>query len=308
MRDAEMTQEFKEARLAQGAVRYREMGEGVPIVFVHGILVNSALWREVIPPLSQHFRCIAPDLPLGGHRLPMDSNADLSPGGVAQIVADFMEALDLQDVTLVGNDTGGAICQIVVSRHPERLSRLVLTNCDSYEAFFPALLRPFHYGAKFLGRRFVDIVAWTLRTRFAQRALLKTVAIRRMDGAILDAYMEPLIQNPEVRRDLTKFLSQVSNRYTLDAARSFGDFERPMLIAWGENDIFFSSKLARRLQQDFPAATLEFVSVSRAFVPEDRPERLVDLIQDFMQAHGTVIPFRFVDGIMCACQRYTIHG
>lgn len=276
--------EAKQVELEQGVVRYRELGEGTPLVFVHGILVNSALWREVIPPLAQHFRCIVPDLPLGGHQTPMNPDADLSPGGVAKIVADLLEALNLQDVTLVGNDTGGAICQIVVSRHPERLSRLVLTNCDSYEYFFPALLKPLHYGAKFFGQRFVDIVAWALRSRFTQRVFMKAVAIRRMDNSILDAYINPIIQEPEVRRDFTKFLSNVSNQYTIDAASRFENFEHPVLVVWGENDFIFSSKLARRLQQDFPNSTLELLSGSRAFVPEDRPERLAELIHTFMQS------------------------
>ncbi len=277
--------EIKEVRLEQGTVCYRETGEGPTIVFIHGILVNSALWREVIPSLAQHFRCIAPDLPLGGHRVPLNQHADLSPGGVAQLVSDLLETLDLRDVTLVGNDTGGAICQIVVAKHPERLSRLVLTNCDAYEAFFPLFLRPFHYGAKFFDRRFVDALSWTLRARFAQRILMWTVAKRRMDATVLDAYMEPLIREPGVRRDLTKFLSKVSNRYTLDAAHTFGSFDHPVLIAWGENDFFFSPKLARRLQRDFPDATLHFVPNSRAFVPEDRPERLAESIRDFVQSH-----------------------
>ncbi len=279
--------ETKEIRLQQGVMRYREMGEGPPIVFVHGILVNSTLWREVIPPLARHHRCIALDLPLGGHQFPMNPDADLSPDGVARIVADFLEALNLRDVILVGNNTGGAICQIVVARHPERLSRLVLTNCDSYEDFFPLLLKPFHYGAKFFGQRFVDFTAWTLRSRPAQRVLLKTVAARRMNVGILDAYMQPLIREPGVRRDLTKFLSQVSNRYTLDAARSFKNFDCPVLIAWGENDIFFSSKLARHLQREFPDSTLKFVPESRTFVPEDQPEGLVELIRDFVSTDQT---------------------
>ncbi len=283
MSDDQTFGESKEVELGQGVVRYRALGEGPPIVFVHGILVNSVLWRGVAPPLAEHFRCIAPDLPLGGHPVPLNPDADLGPKGVAQIVADFMEALDLRDVTLVGNDTGGAICQIVVAEHPGRLSRLVLTNCDSYEAFFPALLQPFHYGAKFFGRRFVDLVAWTLRARLTQRVLLKLVAIRRMDNLTLDAYLEPLIQKPEVRRDLTKFLAQISNRYTLDASHSFGNFDHPVLIAWGKNDPIFSSKLARRLQQDLPGATLKFIPGSRAFVPEDRPEQLARLILDFVQ-------------------------
>lgn len=289
MASSQMFAETKEVELGQGVVRYREVGEGPPLVFVHGILVNGVLWRGVVPPLAQHYRCVVPDLPLGGHRVPVNSDADLSPAGIAQIVVDFMEALGLQDVTLIGNDTGGAICQIVVAKNYGRISRLVLTNCDSYEAFFPLLLKPFHYGARFLGQSFVDLLAWILRARFAQRTLMKTVAIRRMDTAILDAYMVPLTREPEVRRDLTHFLSEVSNRYTLDAACSFGDFERPVLIVWGENDIFFSSKLARRLQQDFPDAALKFVPGSRAFVPEDRPEQLAELIRDFMKLHE--VPF-----------------
>ena len=285
MRSVQTSEEIKEVYLKQGVVRYREAGEGPAIVFVHGILVNGTLWRKVIPLLADRFRCIALDLPLGGHQVPLNPGADLSPVGVAKIVADVFEALDLRNITLVGNDTGGAICQIVVSNHPGRLSRLVLTNCDSYEDFFPVVLSPFHYGAKFFGQRFVDVLAWTLRARFAQRILMWTVATRQADTATLDAYFEPLIHEPGVRRDVTHFLKNVSNRYTLDAARSFGTFGHPVLIAWGEKDFFFSTKLARRLQKDFPNATLQFLSKCRAFAPEDRPERLAELIQDFIQSH-----------------------
>ncbi len=287
MRSSLLPEEFREVHLDQGTVRYREVGKGPTLMFVHGILSNSTLWREVVPTLAQNFRCVVPDWPLGGHRISMNPGADLSPGGVAQIVADFMDTLDLRDVTLVGNDTGGAICQLVVAKHRERLSRLVLTNCDAYEVFFPPLLKPFSYGAKFLGRRFVDAVAGTLRARFVQRVLMWLVSGRKMDTGILDAYMEPLIHDRGVRRDLTRFLSRVSNRYTLEAARSFGTFDRPVLIAWGENDVVFSSKLAHRLRRDFPNATLQFVPNSRAFVPEDQPDRLAAVIRTFVRDSGS---------------------
>lgn len=275
--------EAREIRLGQGVIRYREVGTGPTLFFVHGILANGTLWREVVPCLSENFRCVVPDLPLGGHAVPMDRDADLTPRGVARIVADFMEALDLRDVTLVGNDTGGAICQIVVAEHPERIGGLVLTNCDAYEAFFPALLSPFHYAARFFGTRFVDLLALVLRTRVAQRALFKTVAARQMDDATLDAYATSLVRDAGVRRDLARFLGSVSNRYTLEAARRFPDFRRPVMIVWGEDDLFFSLHLAGRLQRDFPDARLELVDRSRAFVPEDRPERLAELIVDFLR-------------------------
>ena len=275
--------EARGIRLGSGVIRYRDEGEGPVLLFVHGILANGTLWREVVPQLSEDFRCIVPDLPLGGHEVPLDLDADLTPRGVARIVADLIEALELRDVTLVGNDTGGAICQVVISEHPERVGGLVLTNCDAYEAFFPMLLRPLQHAARLFGTRFVDLLALVLRARVAQRALLKTVASRRMDEATLDAYIGPLIRDAGVRRDLARFLGGVSNRYTLEAARSFPGFDRPVLIVWGDRDLFFSPRLALRLQHDFPNARLEAVSGSRAFVPEDGPERLARLIGEFSE-------------------------
>ncbi len=279
---------YKEASLSQGTIRYHDQGSGQVLVFIHGVFVNSALWRQVIPPLAQQFRCIAPDLPLGGHTMPMRSDADLTPLGMAQIVTDFLEALDLQDVTLVGNDTGGAICQLVIAHHPERITRLVLTNCDAYEQFFPLLIRPLQYGARFLGTRFTDFLAWILQAQFAQRLFAQTVALRKPDQALLDAYFTPLLQVPEVRRDLTRFMSAISNRYTLAAARTFPNFHHPVLIMWGKSDIFFSTRIAIRLHQAFPDATLEFLAHSRAFVPEDQPEPLAKRIAEFM--HATIQP------------------
>jgi pimeloyl-ACP methyl ester carboxylesterase len=282
--------EARETRVGGGVIRYRDEGDGRALLFVHGVLANGTLWRKVVARLSEDFRCIVPDLPLGGHSVPMESGADLTLPGVARMVIDLMEELDLREVTLVGNDTGGAICQVVISEHPERVGRLVLTNCDAYEAFFPTLLSPFHYAARLFGTRFVDLLAWPLRARFAQRVLFKTVALGPIDNATLDAYMTPLIQDPGVRRDLARFLHGVSKRYTLEAARSFPDFGRPVLIAWGDSDLFFSPRLALRLQSDFPDARLEVVSGSRAFVPEDRPERLASLIGTFFRETSSRSP------------------
>jgi pimeloyl-ACP methyl ester carboxylesterase len=272
---------LRELRLEGGVIRYREVGTGPVVLFVHGILANGTLWRNVVTRLSGRFRCIVPDLPLGGHSVPMSPEADMSPPGVARMVADLLERLDLRDVTLVGNDTGGAICQVVISNYPERIGRLVLTNCDAYESFLPPLLRPIQYGARLLGTSFVDLLARVLRARIAQRALFKTVAVRNIDGATLDAYAGGLLQDAEIRRDLARFLGSVSDRYTLEAARSFPEYDRPVLIAWGDRDPFFSPRLALRLQHDFPDARLEAVAGSHAFVPEDGPGKLAQLIRKF---------------------------
>ncbi len=274
--------DVREVLLDGGVIRYVETGEGPTLLFVHGVLANGVLWRHVVSSLGGRFRCVVPDLPLGGHSVAMRPEVDMTLRGVAGIVAELMEALELRDVTLLGNDTGGAICQAVISERPERVGRLVLTNCDAYDAFFPVLLSPFHYAAKLFGARFVDLLAWTLRARLVRRALFKMVAVRDIDEATLDAYARPLIQDAGIRRDLARFLRGVSKRYTLDAARSFGRFHRPVLIVWGDRDPFFSPRLALRLQQDFPNARLEAASGSRAFVPEDRPERLAGLIEEFL--------------------------
>jgi pimeloyl-ACP methyl ester carboxylesterase len=269
--------------LGERTIRYHDIGTGPVLVFVHGILVNSGLWRDVIAELAPRFRCIAPDLPLGAHSIAMPPGADQSPLGVAQLIADFIAALDLNDVTLVGNDTGGALCQLVITRHPARISGLVLTNCDAFEAFFPAVFGLFSAGPRYFGQAFADTLARLLRFRIAQRLLLATVARRSFSTAELDAVFTPFLTDPAIRRDVTLFLARVTNRLTLDAARQFAGFTHPVLLVWAKNDLLFTRSLARRLAAAFPNARLEFVSRSRAFVPEDQPALLAEQITAFVQ-------------------------
>ncbi len=273
---------------ARTTIHYHDIGAEPVLVFVHGILVNSALWREVMADLAPHFRCIAPDLPLGAHSIAMPQNADQSPLGVVQLIAEFIAALDLKDVTLVGNDTGGALCQLVITRHPAQIIRLVLTNCDAFEAFFPAVFSFFSSAPRLFGQGFTDLVARILRYRAAQRLLFATVSRRSYSVAELDANFMPLLEDPAIRHDVTRFLIQVSNRLTLEAASQFARFTHPVLLVWAKNDPLFTRGLARRLQAAFPNATLEFVSHSRAFVPADQPAMLASRIAAFVgQSIGT---------------------
>jgi pimeloyl-ACP methyl ester carboxylesterase len=275
---------FQEVSLPQGTVRYYDQGTGPTLVFIHGLLANRLLWSRVIPQLVSHFRCIAPDLPLGAHSHPLHPDVDLSPLGVAHLVADFLEACELHEVTLIGNDTGGAICQLVIAHHPQRISRLVLTNCDAFEQFFPLLVSPFHYGARVFGIRFANFLAWVLRARSAQRLFVAALAHRRPELEELDAFFHPLLHQTFARRDMTRFLQAVSNRYTLEAARCFSGFGHPVLLLWGKDDPFFSQRLARRLQQAFPDARLHFLSHCRAFVPVDQPEVFAQYMTEFVHA------------------------
>jgi pimeloyl-ACP methyl ester carboxylesterase len=133
--------EAKEVTLEPGTIRYRERSTGPTIVFVHGFLVSGDHWRKVVQELAGDFRCITPDWPLGSHELPLSQDADVSPTGFARLAADFLAALDLTTVTLVGNDKGGALCQMIIADHPERIARLVLTTCDAYDNFPPRILK-----------------------------------------------------------------------------------------------------------------------------------------------------------------------
>ena len=185
---------------------------------------------------------------------------------------------------MIGNDTGGAMCQLVIAHHPERISRLVLTNCDAFEQFFPPLVSPFHDGARVFGTGFANFLAWVLRARSAQRVFVAALAHRRPELEELDAFFHPLLHLPGIRRDVTRFLQAVSNRSTLEAARYFSGFGHPVLLLWGKADPFFSQRLARRLQQAFPDAQLHFLSHSRAFVPVDQPEVVAQQIAEFVHA------------------------
>jgi pimeloyl-ACP methyl ester carboxylesterase len=275
--------ELRTVELDAGKIHYRESGSGPTIVFAHGLLVDGTLWRKVTPLLEDRFRCIVPDLPLGSHRDAMKADADLTPPGVARILADFMAALDLQGVTLVGNDTGGAISQLVAANHRERLGRLVLTPCDAYENFLPPFFRPLQYSAKVPG--LLTALVQPMRLRAMQRGPLAfglLISPGNVDPDVLDAWVRPYLNDRGVRRDTIKFLRSISNRYTLEAAEKLRSFDRPTLIAWAPEDRFFKLRYAERLASEMPNARLVRIEDSRTFVSEDQPERLAEEIASFV--------------------------
>jgi pimeloyl-ACP methyl ester carboxylesterase len=261
--------------LPQGPIRYREEGSGPPLVFVHGLLADGRLWRKVVPLLVPGFRCIVPDWPLGSHDLPMREGADLSPTGVARIIADFLAALDLDGVTLVGNDSGGALCQIAAANHPERIARLVLTPCDALEVFPPPAFTYLRWVARLPG---VPMLMGKL--------LYRSDRLRRLDRAyggltrtpLPDAltrdWMRPMATSRAVRRDLRAFMRGVSPELTMAAARQLAERPVPMLLVWAADDVHFTPELGERLAAAIPGARRVVVEDSGAFLPEDQPQRL----------------------------------
>jgi pimeloyl-ACP methyl ester carboxylesterase len=266
--------------LSQGTVRYRDEGEGRPVVFVHGVLVNGLLWRRVTP-LLPGLRSIVPDWPLGAHEIPMSPSADLSPPGLAATIAEFLEALGLEDVVLVANDTGGALAQIVAADHPERIGALVLTSCDAFENFLPPMFRPLQLAAKVPGALSVSLAPLRLRAARGLPLAFGWLRKRPIEAEVSDAYMRPYFEHAGVRRDLRKVLAGISTRHTLDAASKLGGFEKPALIAWSADDRFFPPEHGRRLGEILPDARVVEIEDSYTFSPEDQPERLAALIRDF---------------------------
>jgi pimeloyl-ACP methyl ester carboxylesterase len=269
----------KEIELPAGAIRYREAGEGKPVVFVHGYLVDGRLWDGVVDRLSDRFRCLAPDWPLGAQQVAMNPDADLTPYGVAATIAGFLEALDLDDVTIVGNDSGGAMSQVLVTRHPERIGRLVLTNCDTHENFPPGIFKAMPPLAKLPGG--MTVLAAPFRIGAVARGAFRPFARTRIPDELIASWMEPGMRDPGVRRDLKKVTVGMNKRYTLEAAEKLRGSDLPILLAWAPGDRYFPLKYAERLAAEAGNARIAQVPDSKTFVPLDQPGRLADLIAEF---------------------------
>jgi pimeloyl-ACP methyl ester carboxylesterase len=275
--------EANEVGVPGGRLRYFEAGSGAPIVFAHGLLVNANLWRHVVARLSPDFRCIALDLPLGSHELPMEAGADLTPTGLAGQIAAAIEGIGLEDVTLVGNDTGGGLSQLTIDAHPDRIGRLVLTSCDAYDNFPPKFFDYLKLAARIPGAIPLGFAALRLRAPRSLPIAFGWLMHSKLDPKAGDSYVLPTLTDSAVRRDVRRVLPAIDPKYTLDAARRFGEFQRPVLVAWSRDDKFFPLDHAERLARDFPNARLEWIENSRTFSPEDQPERLAELIAGFVR-------------------------
>ncbi|MGZ4200941.1 MAG: alpha/beta fold hydrolase [Thermoleophilaceae bacterium] len=272
----------REIDLSAGTIEYTDTGSGQPIVFVHGLMASGVLWSQVVPQLEQDFRCIVPELPLGAHRVPMNPNADVSPRAVAGLLAELIERLDLDGVTIVGNDTGGAISQLLVTEHPQRIGRLVLTPSDAFELFFPPQFRPLQWLSRIPGALTVALQPLKVK-RIRQSPLgFSGVSKRGIPDELMVEGLKPYFGDKAIRRDMEKFVRAVSNKDTLAAAERLRDFDRPALLAWAPEDKFFPVSLAERLIERLPQGRLELIEDSWTFVPFDQPERLTELVREFI--------------------------
>jgi pimeloyl-ACP methyl ester carboxylesterase len=268
--------------LRQATIEYQEFGPQdsphPPVLFVHGILVDGQLWRAVADGLARRgFRSIVPTWPLGSHTMPVNYATALSLPGVAEMVNDALVALDLSDVTLVGSDTGGGICQLVVDAHPDRIGRLVLTNCDAFDKCPPF---PFDLVFGLLrGPASIKALFGQMRLRALRQSPLGFgLLINEPDPDLTSAWLQPCLKDSRICRDLAALLRSVGRFDLTDVATRLPRFTKPVTLVWGQRDRCFTPGLGRRLAGLFSNAKLIEVPDAKTFVALDQPDAVIDAI------------------------------
>jgi pimeloyl-ACP methyl ester carboxylesterase len=268
--------------LPHGVVSFRAAGPAEPaaspVVFVHPFLMNGSLWSGVADLLAARgIRSYAPDWPLGAHLFPTKPGTDQSPRGVARQILRFIEALDLRDVTLVGGDTGGALCQFLLDTDPDRIGRVVLTNCDAFDTF-----PPFPFNIMFFllkGETRMKINLQPMRWRaFRHSPLGLGLLATTLDPEQTRSWMVPSLTNAAVRKDAVRFLRAAKPADLLDVSTRLDRFAGPVTIVWGTADPAFTPRLGRRLQHAFRHASFVEVPGARTLVALDAPQVLADTI------------------------------
>ncbi|MEU9192761.1 alpha/beta fold hydrolase [Streptomyces hundungensis] len=272
--------------LSCGPIDYEDTGgEGPVLVFGHGLPMNETQWRKVVP-LLDGYRCVLPTLPMGGHRQPMHPDADLSPRGVARLVGEFIERLGLGQVTLVLNDWGGG--QFLVSEEPGRhIARLVLVACEAFDNFPPGPARAMAQMCRVPGG------VWFLTRLMRVPAIRHSrggyggMSLRGVPDEIMDDWFAPATRSRAIRRDFAKFATGAPGRRTLLAwSERLRDFDRPVLVVWATEDRMMPREHGRRLAELYPQGRLIEIADSSTLIPEDQPERLAQVLTDFLIQTG----------------------
>jgi pimeloyl-ACP methyl ester carboxylesterase len=266
-----------------GTLHYRTAGPATsttpPVVFVHGFLVDSRLWDGVADRLAASgIRSYLVDWPLGSHRTPMLPDADLTPTGVARMINDVLDTLGLDDVTLVGNDTGGAICHLLLATDSRRIGRVVLTNCDAFENFPPKVFLPLFQAAK--RPRLTAILLAPMRLRLLRHSPLAFGLLMRRphDPDLTRHWLTPAMTDRRIRHDIARFARGLDRNALLAASPRLRDFNGPARIIWGTADRCFTLTTAQRLAAAFANGELIEVPDVSTFVPVDEPGAVTDAV------------------------------
>ncbi|MFF1360812.1 alpha/beta fold hydrolase [Streptomyces sp. NPDC058297] len=275
----------EEIELSAGTIEYEETGTAGPtVVFLHGLMMDTSLWDGPIAELAREHRCVAPTLPLGAHRRAVRDDADLSLPGVARLVVEFLDRLDLRDVTLVGNDTGGALVQLVISEGAaDRVGRVVLVSCEAFDNLPPGLTGRTLALAGKLSPRMFGLFMQQMRLGAVRRLPVAFGWLTKRGGATTGRWMRPVIARPEIRRDAVRMLRAVfaDRRVLLRAAEGLPGFDRPALVVWAREDRVMPPAHGRRLAELFPHGQLVEIGDSYTLIPLDRPAELASAVREF---------------------------
>jgi pimeloyl-ACP methyl ester carboxylesterase len=268
--------------LTAGTIEYEDTGSGPVILLVHGVHMNGSLWDDVVRDLAVDHRCVVPTLPLGAHRHPMHPDADLSPAGVARSLGELIERLGLHGATVVGNDTGGALAQLLAAERPDLVGELVLASCDAFDNFPPGLPgRVSALTARMPGG--LALAGQSMRLHALTRLPVTWgwMAKRSIPAATIDAWFAPLRRNPGVRRDLARFLRGVDRQILVDAADRLTGFDHPALVVWATEDRVMPYQHGERLATMLPNARLVPIEDTYTLIPLDQPAELARHIRQF---------------------------
>jgi pimeloyl-ACP methyl ester carboxylesterase len=280
---------LRDIELSAGTIEFEDSGgDGPPIVLLPGLMMDASLWDGVIAGLSPDHRCIAPTLPLGAHRIPMRAGADLSPHALARLVSELLERLELHDVTLVGNDTGGALVQLVANAGDPRVGRIVLVSCDAFDNFPPGLTGKTLVLTGKLPPSLFGLFMQQMRVRPLRRLPLAFGWLTKRGDAATARWIRPVLSQREIRRDAVRVLRGIAaNRLLLvDAAEHLSGFDRPALVVWASEDRVMPLEHGQRLAELLPHGRLVEIEDSYTLVGLDQPGRLVDAIRPFVAVGG----------------------
>src|SRR6266536_4211726 len=250
--------------------------------------MDASLWEGVIADLRVDYRCVAPTLPLGAHSYPMRADADHSLRGITRLVAEFLERLDLRNVTVVGNDTGGAVVQLLVCEGAARVERIVLVSCDAFDNFPPGLTGKTLVLTGKLSPAMFGLFMQQMRLRLVRRLPIAFGWLTKRGDAATARWMKPVLQQREIRRDTVRVLraAAAEKHVMLDAAECLPAYDRPALVVWASEDRVMPPDHGRRLAALLPQGRLVEIPDSYTLIPLDQPARLAQIIRDFTQSSG----------------------
>lgn len=274
--------ERRSVQLSGCRMDYVDSGCGPTLVLLHGALMDEHLWLPVVDALDGRARCVVPILPLGSHVHPVPATTDMSPTGVAEAIVELIDTLDLGDVILVGNDTGGALAQLVAAGHPGRIAGLVLVSCDAFDNFPPGLPgRTMALASAVPGMLRMALASLRFRPLRRLPMTFGWMTKRPIPDAVLSRWLEAFDADRGVRQDVRRFMAGVDRVQLVRAAAELEAFDRPALVVWAAEDRVMPRAHAERLATLLPRGRLEWVSDSYTLIPLDQPTALADLLAEF---------------------------